>query len=376
MSEDIRCQKCGSQTVVRTVKRGPNVGRSFRVCTRYPECKGKVAIESQEGDTTQAAEVHKQAPTDMAIEARGLVKRYGDDVLAVDGVDLAIRRNTVYALLGPNGAGKTTTILMLTTLIQPTAGSASVAGFNVVHQASAVRRRIGVTFQEMVLDIELTGRQVLEYHGRLYGLRRALRKAKIAELLALVELKEAADRRVNTYSGGMKRRLELARGLMTEPEVLFLDEPTLGLDPQNRASIWDYIRNLKTERGSTVLLTTHYMDEAEQLADRVGIMDHGRIVVEGSPRELIDQMGADSIRIVGQGDIDKLVEKVRALSFVETVTTGDGLIQIGVDSGNRRLSDVISAATGSGFVVEDISVAKPSLSDVFLKYTGRQLRDK
>jgi ABC-2 type transport system ATP-binding protein len=346
------------------------------VCTRYPECKGKVAIGSQEGDTTQAAEVKKQAATDMAIEARGLVKRYGDDVLAVDGVDLAIRRNTVYALLGPNGAGKTTTILMLTTLIQPTAGSASVAGFNVVHQASAVRRRIGVTFQEMVLDIELTGRQVLEYHGRLYGLRRALRKAKIAELLALVELKEAADRRVNTYSGGMKRRLELARGLMTEPEVLFLDEPTLGLDPQNRASIWDYIRNLKTERGSTVLLTTHYMDEAEQLADRVGIMDHGRIVVEGSPRELIDQMGADSIRIVGQGDIDKLVEIVRALSFVETVTTGDGLIQIGVDSGNRRLSDVISAATGSGFVVEDISVAKPSLSDVFLKYTGRQLRDK
>lgn len=376
MSEDIRCPKCGSQTVVRTVKRGPNVGRSFHVCTRYPECKGKVAIGSQEGDTTQAAEVHKQAPTDMAIEARGLVKRYGDDVLAVDGVDLAIRHNTVYALLGPNGAGKTTTILMLTTLIQPTAGSASVAGFNVVHQASAVRRRIGVTFQEMVLDIELTGRQVLEYHGRLYGMKKAHRKAKIAEFLALVELKEASNRRVSTYSGGMKRRLELARGLMTEPEVLFLDEPTLGLDPQNRASIWDYIRNLKTERGSTVLLTTHYMDEAEQLADRVGIMDHGRIVVEGSPRELIDQMGADSIRIVGQGDIDKLVEIVRALSFVETVTTGDGLIQIGVDSGNRRLSDVISAATGSGFVVEDISVAKPSLSDVFLKYTGRQLRDK
>jgi len=312
----------------------------------------------------------------MAIQASGLVKRYSEEVLAVDGVDLNIEANIVYALLGPNGAGKTTTILILTTLLQPTRGSASVVGLDVVHKASDVRRRIGVTFQEMILDVELTGRQVLDYHGRFYGMKKAHRKAKIAEFLALVELEEASNRRVSTYSGGMKRRLELARGLMTEPEVLFLDEPTLGLDPQNRASIWDYIRNLKEQRGLTLLLTTHYMDEAEHLADRVGIMDQGRIVVEGSPRELIDQMGADSIRIVGQGDSDKFVEKVRALSFVETVTTGDGLIQIGVDSGNRRLSDVISAATGSGFVVEDISVAKPSLSDVFLKYTGRQLRDK
>jgi ABC-2 type transport system ATP-binding protein len=228
----------------------------------------------------------------------------------------------------------------------------------------------------MILDVELTGRQVLDYHGRFYGMKKAHRKAKIAEFLSLVELEEAANRRVSTYSGGMKRRLELARGLMTEPEVLFLDEPTLGLDPQNRVSIWDYIRNLKEQRGLTLLLTTHYMDEAEHLADRVGIMDRGRIVVEGTPRELIEQMGSDSIRIAGQGDGGKFIEDVRSLSFVQTITTGDDLIQIGVDSGNKRLPEIVTVANNCGFIIEDISVAKPSLSDVFLKYTGRQLRDK
>lgn len=312
----------------------------------------------------------------MAIKAKGLVKRYSEEVLAVDRVDLSIQYNVIYALLGPNGAGKTTTISLLTTLIEPTDGSAKVVGFDVVRQAGEVRRRIGVTFQEMVLDTELTGRQVLDYHGRLYHQGKAARKTKIAELLALVEMEEAADRRVSTYSGGMKRRLELARGLMTEPEVLFLDEPTLGLDPQNRANIWDYIRNLKEQKGLTLLLTTHYMDEAEQLADYVGIIDHGRIVAEGMPRELIDQMGADAIRIVGQGNSAEFIEKVRGLSFVQTLTTGEDLIQIGVDSGNRRLAEVVSVANSSGFTVEDISVTKPSLGDVFLKYTGRELRDK
>ena len=375
MSEDIRCPICGLKTTLPTIK-DPNIGGQFHVCTRYPECKGKVAVESQNGAIVQAADFSERTYTSMAIQASGLVKRYSEEVLAVDGVDLNIEANTVYALLGPNGAGKTTTILILTTLLQPTSGSASVVGFDVVHQASDVRRRIGVTFQEMILDVELTGRQVLDYHGRFYGMKKAHRKAKISELLALVELEEAANRRVSTYSGGMKRRLELARGLMTEPEVLFLDEPTLGLDPQNRASIWDYLRNLKEQRGLTLLLTTHYMDEAEHLADRVGIIDQGHIVVEGTPRELIEQMGSDSIRIAGQGDGEKFIEEVRSLSFVQTVTTGDDLIQIGIDSGNKRLPEIVSVANNCGFVIEDISVTKPSLSDVFLKYTGRQLRDK
>jgi len=317
----------------------------------------------------------EQRHTEIAIETKALVKRYTEEVLAVDRVDLSIQANSIYALLGPNGAGKTTTISMLTTLIEPTAGSAKVVGFDVVHQAAEVRRRIGVTFQELVVDDDLTGRQVLDYHGRLYGQEKKQRRDRIAELLALAELEDAADRRVQTYSGGMKRRLELVRGLMTDPEVFFLDEPTTGLDPQNRANIWDYLRNLKKKRGLTLLLTTHYMDEAEALADRVAIIDHGRIVIEGTPRELIDQMGADTILITGQGDSGKFVKEVEALPFVQTLTTTDRLIQIGIDSGNRRLAEVVSLANSNGFTIEDISVAKPSLGDVFLKYTGRQLRD-
>jgi len=319
--------------------------------------------------------MEKKRPAEIAIEIKGLVKRYSEEVLAVDRVNLSIQSNIIYALLGPNGAGKTTMISMLTTLIEPTDGSTKVVGFDVVRQAGRVRRHIGVTFQEVVVDDDLTGRQVLDYHGRLYHQGARQRRDKIAELLALVELEDAADRRIKTYSGGMKRRLELARGLMTEPEVLFLDEPTLGLDPQNRTNIWDYIRNLKEQSGLTLLLTTHYMDEAEQLADQVGIIDHGRIVIEGTPRQLINQMGADTILISGQGDSGRFVKEVEDVPFVQAVTTTGEFIQIGVDSGNLRLADVVSLATNSGFMVEDISVAKPSLGEVFLKYTGSQLRD-
>ncbi len=312
---------------------------------------------------------------ELAIEASGLVKRYGDDITAIEEVDLQVQANTIYALLGPNGAGKTSTISVLTTLIKPTAGSAKVAGFDVIRQAGEVRRRIGVTFQEMVLDNDLTGRQALDYHGKLYRLKVKQRQDKITDLLGLVELEEAADRKIKTYSGGMKRRLELARGLMTSPEVLFLDEPTTGLDPQNRANIWDYIKNLKEQSGLTLLLTTHYMDEAEALADQVSIIDHGRIVVEGTPRELIDQMGADSIRITGQGDSTSYIKKVQSLPFVQAIDSSEGLIQIGVDSANKRLAEIVSLAQGNGFTIEDISLTKPSLGDVFIKYTGRQLRD-
>jgi ABC-2 type transport system ATP-binding protein len=317
----------------------------------------------------------EQTCTDLVIEARGLVKRYNDDVLAVDGVDLSIPPNTIYGLLGPNGAGKTTTISMLTTLLEPTAGSAKVIGYDVVAQANEVRRRIGVTFQEMVLDDELTGRDVLDFHGRLYSQSKAERQAKIKELLTLVELEEAADRQARTYSGGMKRRLELARALMTTPEVLFLDEPTLGLDPQTRTRVWEYIRDLKEGGGLTLLVTTHYMDEAEYLADQVGIIDQGKLVAEGTPQELIEQMGADTIRIIGQGDRDGFVEKIQSLPFVQTVTVGRTVIHIGVDSGSRRLVEVVSQAASDEFTIEDVSIAKPSLGDVFLKYTGRRLRD-
>jgi ABC-2 type transport system ATP-binding protein len=288
---------------------------------------------------------------------------------------MAIEVNTIYAMLGPNGAGKTTTFSMLTTLLEPTEGTAKVSGFDVIKQANDVRRQIGVTFQETVLDNELTGRQALDYHGRLYDMSKESRVEKISELLALVELEEAANRVISTYSGGMKRRLELIRGLMTNPSVLFLDEPTLGLDPQSRVRIGDYILDLKEKEGLTVLLTTHYMDEAEQLADKVGIIDHGKILVEGTPAELVDQMGADVIVIQGSGDSEKFVELVNALPYTEMVTSSDGIIQIGVGSGSRRLVEILSQAHEAGYQVEDVSVSKPSLGDVFLKYTGRQFRD-
>jgi ABC-2 type transport system ATP-binding protein len=310
-----------------------------------------------------------------AIEVKGLVKRYNEEVLAVDGMDLSVPPNTIYAMLGPNGAGKTTTISVLTTLLKPTDGTAKVLGLDVVSQASAVRERIGVTFQEMVLDDELTGRQVMDYHGWLYGMSKAGRQAKTEELLALVELEDAADRQAKTYSGGMKRRIELARALMTSPEVLFLDEPTLGLDPQTRARVWEYLHDLQEKGGMTLLLTTHYMDEAEHLADAVGIIDMGKLVAEGTPRELIAQMGAETVHVIGTGDRDAFVSKIQALPFVQSVSAGRTVIQIGVDSGGRRLVEIISQAEGSGFNVEDVSVAKPSLGDVFLKYTGRRLRD-
>lgn len=309
-----------------------------------------------------------------AVEARGLTRRY-DDLLAVDNLDLTIPPATIYALLGPNGAGKTTTISMLTTLLQPTSGTARVAGYDITEQPGEVRRHIGVTFQEIVLDKELTGREVLDYHGRLYGMPRAKRGQRIDELLSLVELEDAADRKVKTYSGGMKRRLELARGLVTNPQVLFLDEPTQGLDPQNRTRVWDYLRGLRGANGMTLLLTTHYMDEAEALADTVGILDNGQLVIEGTPEGLVEQMGADVIRVQGSGNTPEFVEKVRGYDGVQNVHTANGTVQLGVDDGNRRLAGVVMVAGEAGYHIEDISVARPSLGDVFLRYTGRALRD-
>jgi ABC-2 type transport system ATP-binding protein len=311
-----------------------------------------------------------------AIETQNLTKRYNAEILAVKDLDLRIEQGTTYALLGPNGAGKTTTISMLTTLIQPTTGSATVAGFDVMRQPGQVRKRIGVTFQDIVLDNDLTGLQVLHVHGRLYRQNKEERDRRIKRLVELVELKDAVDRKVTTYSGGMKRRLELARGLMTNPEILFLDEPTQGLDPQNRAAIWEYLRQLQSEQGLTILLTTHYMEEAEFLADRVGIVDQGDLIVEGSPTELVEGMGSDVINLSGQGDFNGFVKATKAQQFVERVSESENLLQIGVDNGNRRLAAIVELATQHNYKIAEIGITKPSLGDVFLRYTGRQLRNQ
>jgi ABC-2 type transport system ATP-binding protein len=309
-----------------------------------------------------------------AIQVSALTKRYGD-LAAVDSVDLTVQRGTVFSLLGPNGAGKTTMVSMLSTLLEPTSGSATVAGADVTKDPSDVRRRIGITFQETVLDDDLTGRQSLEFHGQLYGMGKGAIKARADELLELTELTEASKRQVKTYSGGMKRRLELARGLMTEPEVLFLDEPTLGVDHQNRAAIGEYVLGLRASRGLTVFLTTHYMDEAERLSDQVAIIDQGRIVTQGSPVALIESMGTDSMLVRGSGDLQAFSDTVQRMPFVEEVCPGEGYVQIGLDSGSRRMVDIVSSASTSGYAIEDITVSKPSLGDVFLKHTGSELRD-
>ncbi|NTV63866.1 MAG: ATP-binding cassette domain-containing protein [Oscillochloris sp.] len=313
--------------------------------------------------------------SELAIEANGLVKRYGD-LTAVDGVNLHVEAGTIYALLGPNGAGKTTTIGMLSTLVRPTAGAARVVGYDVQTQADQVRQRIGVTFQDIVLDQDLTGRQVLDIHGRLYRQSTELRRKRITDLVDLVQLGDAIDRIVKTYSGGMKRRLELARGLMTDPLVLFLDEPTQGLDPQNRTGIWSYIRDLNRQHGLTLLLTTHYMDEAEALASRLGIVDHGKLVAQGTPTSLVSDLGADVVRVHGHGDPSAFLAAVSRMAFVERVETDSesGRLSIYVDSGSRRLVDIVGAA-GNGYQVEDVTIARPSLADVFLHYTGHALRD-
>lgn len=327
-----------------------------------------------------------------AIQAQALAKAFhtrdGQTVHALSGLDLTVRSGEIYALLGPNGAGKTTTLSILTTLLLPTGGTAFVAGYDVVQQPAEVRRRIGVTFQEVVLDQMLTGRRLLDFHGQLYGQPPAERRAAIIELAALVELTDVLDRQVSTYSGGMKRRLELARGLMTRPQLLFLDEPTQGLDPQNREGIWRYIRRLRDEMGITLLLTTHYMDEAEQLADRVGIVDHGKMVIEGTPSSLVAQMGADVVAIQGEGELQPLLTALEAEPYVAQVSyahpssedNGDNLpttqlVQIGVDQGDRRLMAVLSIAAAQGFQVQSVTVNRPSLGQVFLAHTGYALRD-
>jgi len=319
---------------------------------------------------------HPPRATQPAIEAVSLTKRYSGDVLAVDRLDLSIGQETIFAFLGPNGAGKTTTISMLTTLLRPTDGHALVAGFDIEKEPDRVRQRIGVTFQELVLDDDLTGRQVLEYHGRLYRMQPRERKRKVSELLGRVGLSDACDRRTKTYSGGMKRRLELARGLMTDPEILFLDEPTLGLDPQNRAAVWEYIRELREAGRLTLLLTTHYMDEAESLADRVGIIDRGRFVAEGSPRELIMGMGADVVRIRGEGDFASFSRELSSFEWVESASTESDVLLIGVDQGSRRLAAIVESAIASHFSIADINVSTPNLGDAFLKLTGREFREE
>ena len=310
----------------------------------------------------------------LAVEALDLRKRYGETE-ALRGVSLAVPPGQVFAVLGPNGAGKTTLVSILTTLLSLDAGTARVAGHDVMREPREVRRRIGVTFQESVLDPGLTGREVLIYHGRLYGLSPARCRQRLEDLRPLMALDEALDRRVKTYSGGMKRRLELARALLTEPGVLFLDEPSAGLDPQNREALWAQVRALGAA-GRTVLFTTHYMEEAERFADRVAVVDHGQVLAEGTPAELVRSLGGDVLHVAGEGDAPALAAALAAGGTCAWAEVRAGGVQAGVaGSGPAALAALLRAAEATGYALSDISVRRPSLNEVFLKLTGRSLRD-
>ncbi|MHB8586929.1 MAG: ABC transporter ATP-binding protein [Thermoplasmatota archaeon] len=305
---------------------------------------------------------------DSIITTRGLTKIFGSHA-AVAGVDLDIGRGEVFGLLGPNGAGKTTFIRMLATLLEPTSGSAVVAGDDVRTSPSLVRRHVGIVFQETSLDTLLTGRENLALHARLYGVRKEDRARRIREMLQLVGLEDRADEIVRNYSGGMRRRLEIARGLLHEPEVLFLDEPTLGLDVQTREVIWDYIRKLAGDYGTTVVLTTHYMDEADSLCHRIGIIDRGKIVALGSPRTLKAAIGGDRVRLRTTSTAREALAK---LPFVKNVETKGPDLVLTVEDSPHHLAEVVQVAGK----VDEIEVHTPTLEDVFIHHTGHAIRDE
>jgi ABC-2 type transport system ATP-binding protein len=312
---------------------------------------------------------------DAAITVENLTRRF-ESLTAVDAVSFTVDRGELFGLLGPNGAGKTTIINMLITLLPPTSGKAWVAGFDVSREKDAVRRHIGIVFQEPALDKDLTGRENLDFHGMMYGLSRAERDQRIAEVLELVELTERADVLVQNYSGGMKRRLEIARGLIHHPSVLFLDEPTLGLDAQTRRRIWEYIRRMNREEGVTIILTTHYMEEADYLSGRVAIIDRGRIVAMGTPSSLKDVLGGDVITLELDGTGNGFLPLLGGIPWVKGAKEHNGEITVTVEAGERRVPELVSIAQGHGIHVNSVLLRKPSLEDVFIHFTGRSIRER
>ncbi len=301
------------------------------------------------------------------IDIDHLTKRY-EDFVAVDGLTLQIERGEFFGLLGPNGAGKTTTLLMLTTLLKPTSGTARVNGFDVVRQPAQVRRSIGIVFQDPSSDDTLTGYENLKLHGMLYGLPAELRERRIREVLELVDLTGRKDDIVKKYSGGMRRRLELARGLMHHPAVLFLDEPTLGLDPQSRAHIWQYIEGLSREEGISVVITTHYMEEAERLCGRVAIMDKGRIVALDTPDNLKRIVGGDVVVIHARAPD---IAAVQRLPFAQKVEAANGILYLTVTDAAQHIAEILRVVGP----VESVEVHAATLNDVFLHFTGGEMRE-
>jgi ABC-2 type transport system ATP-binding protein len=314
------------------------------------------------------------------VETIDIVKEF-DGLLAVDRVNLSIEKGEIFGLLGPNGAGKSTTIKMLVTLLKPTSGKTVVAGFDSATQADEVRKRIGYVPQESALDARLTARENLELFAELYGLNKNEIRNRIYEVLELVELDNRKDDLVAHYSGGMKRRLEIARGLLPSPEVLFLDEPTLGLDPQTRRVVWDFIHKLQKDWNLTILATTHYLEEAENEMDRVAIIDKGHIMTMGRPSDLKAEYGQDLIELIieypdGTYTEDHLIDKLEVLQLANEVSVRGLEVKLSVTDGKKALPSIIHKMETAGIKINTISVRTPSLDDVFIKYTGRGIREE
>lgn len=314
--------------------------------------------------------------TTPAIAADGLVKHFPPDIRAVDGIDLSIPEGEIFAFLGQNGSGKTTTVRMLTTLLRPTAGRAAVAGLDVQREAAAVRRSIGVALQEAGLDDAQTGRELLKLQARLYRVPSRDLDERVYHLLNVVDLEDAADRRVKSYSGGMQRRLDLAAALVHRPRVVFLDEPTTGLDPISREAIWRYVRELNRNEGVTFFLTTQYLEEADRLADECAIMDAGKIVAKGSPAELKAEIGTDVVTVRIQGEAEELAraeQAARGLEGIADVRAVDDSIIIYVPDGAAAVARIVLLLNAASLTASEVTVAKPTLDDVFLRVTGHHL---
>lgn len=308
----------------------------------------------------------------IAITAHELRRAFGDNN-AVDGVDLEVRSGEIYGFLGPNGAGKSTTVKVLCTLITPTDGSATVAGYDVATQASDIRLRIGVALQEASLDPKQTGRELLHLQGMLYGLSKKNIKRRMNDVIGLVDIGTAIDDLVESYSGGMKRRLDLALSLIHKPSILFLDEPTTGLDPMSRNDVWQEVRLLNKQEGMTIFLTTQYLEEADELADRVGIIADGRIEIEGTPTELKRRIGTDLIVAKIDGDIEAAADAVRRVEGIESVEVHGDELSASATDGAGAVSDVAVALNGSNLRVTSLTLRTPTLDDVFLDVTGAKL---
>src|SRR3954471_12581223 len=309
---------------------------------------------------------------DYAIEVEGLVREFKKGPRAVDGIDLVVSPGEIYGFLGPNGAGKSTTVLMLTTLLPPTAGTARVGGFDVAKEGPEVRKVIGAALQEAALDPLLTGREHLRLQATLQALPRAVRRSRADELLARVGLDDAADRRVKGYSGGMKRRLDLALALVHEPRILFLDEPTTGLDIQSRSALWEEVRRLAKDEGVTVFLTTQYLEEADVLADRVGIIDHGRIVAEGTPEALKAEIATPTVEVTPADPAETERANRILASFGAPCDSAHG-VAVRLRSGQADLAGIVRAFDAERIAIGQLQLHQPSLDDVFLAKTGRSL---